>query len=73
MELLPPSARLVYKTLESGGPLTQKDIIEKTYLPPRTVRYALARLRDMNVLVERFCFRDARQSLYGLNAAEEAK
>jgi transcription initiation factor IIE alpha subunit len=73
MELLPPSARLVYKTLESGGLLTRKDIIEKTCLPPRTVQYALTRLRDMNVLIERFYFKDARQSLYGLNAAEGVK
>jgi DNA-binding MarR family transcriptional regulator len=57
----------VYKVLESSGLLTQKDIIKKTYLPPRTVRYALDRLREENVLVERFYFKDARQSLYGLN------
>jgi DNA-binding MarR family transcriptional regulator len=60
----------VYRTLKTCGPLTQKDIIKKTYLPPRTVRYALGRLRDENILVERFCFKDARQSLYGLSPAE---
>jgi transcription initiation factor IIE alpha subunit len=64
---LPPSAKLVYKVLETSGLITQKEIIEKTYLPPRTVRYALNRLRDENILKERFYFRDARQSLYGLN------
>jgi transcription initiation factor IIE alpha subunit len=64
---LPPSAKLVYKVLESSGLITQKEIIKKTYLPPRTVRYALNRLRDENILQERFYFRDARQSLYGLN------
>jgi transcription initiation factor IIE alpha subunit len=58
----------VYKVLESGGLLTQKEIIDKTYLPPRTVRYALGRLRSEKVITERFCFRDARQSLYGLHA-----
>jgi DNA-binding MarR family transcriptional regulator len=54
--------------LESGSLLTQKDIISKTYLPARTVRYALSRLRDENLIQERFYFQDARQSLYGLNA-----
>jgi len=36
------------------------------------VRYALNRLRDEKILQERFYFRDARQSLYGLslNTAE---
>jgi hypothetical protein len=54
--------------LESGLLLTQKDIISKTYLPARTVRYALSRLKDEDLLLERFYFQDARQSLYGLNA-----
>jgi hypothetical protein len=53
--------------LESGSLLTQKDIVAKTYLPPRTVRYALNRLKERHVLQERFYFQDARQSLYGLN------
>jgi len=53
--------------LESGRLLTQKDIINKTYLPARTVRYALNRLKEQNLLLERFYFQDARQSLYGLN------
>jgi hypothetical protein len=50
--------------------LTQKDIISKTYLPARTVRYALSRLKDEDLLQERFYFQDARQSLYGLNAQD---
>lgn len=54
--------------LECNGLLTQKEIITRTYLPPRTVRYALSRLRTEKVITERFCFRDARQSLYGLDA-----
>ncbi len=69
VEHLPPSAKLVYKVLEAEGLLTQKDLINKTYLPGRTVRYALARLKGENVLQERFCFQDARQTLYGLNMA----
>ncbi|MCK9581464.1 MAG: winged helix-turn-helix transcriptional regulator [Methanoregula sp.] len=63
---LPPSAKLVYKVLESEGLLTQKDLIRETSLPSRTVRYALARLREEKILVERYYFTDARQSLYGL-------
>ena len=67
VEYLPPSAKQVFQVLASGGPLTQKDIISKTDLPPRTVRYALGRLRGEEMLQERFCFSDARQSLYSLN------
>jgi len=53
--------------LESESLLTQKEIIAKTYLPARTVRYALHRLKEENLLLKRFSFRDARQSLYSLN------
>jgi len=57
----------VYKVLETGNHLTQKDIIRETSLPSRTVRYALGRLKDENIIVERYYFTDARQSLYGLD------
>ncbi|PKL59789.1 MAG: ArsR family transcriptional regulator [Methanomicrobiales archaeon HGW-Methanomicrobiales-4] len=63
---MPPSAKLVYKVLESGDRLTQKDIIEKTRLPPRTVRYAIRRLKTNGLLKERISFMDARQSLYSI-------
>jgi DNA-binding MarR family transcriptional regulator len=63
---LPPSAKLVYKVLENDGQLTQKDLVERTALPSRTVRYAIGRLKEKNLLVEHFYFIDARQSLYSL-------
>ena len=63
---LPPSAKLVFKVLEIDGQLTQKDLIERTALPSRTVRYALRRLAAEELLIERFHFMDARQSLYAL-------
>jgi DNA-binding MarR family transcriptional regulator len=66
---LPPSARLVIKALESESQLTQKEIVQRTYLPARTVRYALTRLKKEKLLKERFHFQDARQSLYSLNAS----
>jgi hypothetical protein len=70
VEYLPPSAKQVFLVLASDGPLTQKDIISKTDLPPRTVRYALGRLKGEEMLEERFCFSDARQSLYSLNGID---
>jgi hypothetical protein len=70
VEYLPPSAKQVFQVLASDGPLTQKDIITRTDLPPRTVRYALGRLMYEEMLEELFCFSDARQSLYSLNGME---
>jgi len=61
---LPPSAKLVYKVLEYNGPLTQKGIVEESMLSPRTVRYALERLEEIEVVDEDVYFADARQNLY---------
>ncbi len=61
----------MYKVLETGSQLSQKELIRETALPSRTVRYALNRLKDENILIERHYFVDARQSLYGLSLHKE--
>lgn len=61
---LPPSAKLVYKTLEYNGELTQQQIIEESLLPSRTVRYALQRLQETGTVTKEVHFPDARQSRY---------
>ena len=61
---MPPSAKLVMKVLEYEGPLTQRDIVKKTLLPPRTVRYALSILLRKGIISKVTNLRDARQSLY---------
>jgi len=63
---LPPSAKLVAKVLEYNGSLTQSQLAEETLLPPRTVRYALTRLEDVDVVGSRFSFSDARKRIYTL-------
>ena len=64
---LPPSAKLVAKVLEYNGTLTQSQLAEETMLPPRTVRYALTRLEEVEVVESRFSFSDARKRLYSLS------
>lgn len=61
---LPPSAKLVFKVLEYNGPMTQKGIVEESMLSARTVRYALERLEEIDVVEEDVYFADARQNLY---------
>jgi DNA-binding MarR family transcriptional regulator len=63
---LPPSAKLVAKTLEYEGPLTQARLTEETLLPSRTVRDALGRLEDGDLVSSRLSLVDARQRVYGL-------
>ena len=64
---LPPSAKLVAKVLEYNDTMTQQEIAEETLLPSRTVRYALNRLDEENVIESRFSFSDARKRLYTLD------
>jgi DNA-binding MarR family transcriptional regulator len=63
---LPPSAKLVAKVLEYKGTLTQSQLAEESLLPPRTVRYALTRLEEVEVVESRFSFTDARKRVYTL-------
>lgn len=64
---LPPSAKLVAKVLEYNDRLTQSQLAEETMLPPRTVRYALTRLEEVDAVDSRFSFTDARKRVYALS------
>ena len=63
---LPPSAKLVAKVLETDSPLSQGQLAEESLLPDRTVRYALNRLEDVELVGSRYSFRDARKQVYYL-------
>jgi DNA-binding MarR family transcriptional regulator len=63
---LPPSAKLVAKVLETDAPLSQGQLAEESLLPERTVRYALNRLEDTNLVEARYSVRDARKQVYSL-------
>ena len=63
---MPPSAKLVAKVLAYEGALTQQQLATETLLPGRTVRYALTRLEDADVVDSRFSFTDARKRVYSL-------
>lgn len=67
---MPPSAKLVYKVLEWNGELTQRQIAEESMLPQRTVRHALTKLENEDLIDKRLSFRDARQRLYSLPEAD---
>lgn len=62
----PPSVKLVFKALEQTGMMILKDIEKETYLPYRTVRYAVKKLKDGGLVTRIFYVPDARQSLYHL-------
>lgn len=72
---LPPSAKLVLKVLEYNGGLTQKQIVENSRLSQRTVRDALDRLQEHDIVEKDIYIPDARQNIYRLadcvDAADE--
>lgn len=63
---LPPSAKLVAKVLETDAPLSQGQLAEESLLPDRTVRYALNRLEESDIVDSRYSFKDARKQVYFL-------
>jgi len=63
---LPPSCKLVYFVLRQEGPMTQGTLTDESMLPPRTVRYALRRLEEINTITNMIHIRDARQNVYDI-------
>jgi len=44
--------------------MTHKEIVRMSHLAPRTVRYALKKLKENHLIIEKFNFKDARQIIY---------
>lgn len=64
---MPPSSKLLLKTLEYEGSMTQRELAAKTHLPDRTVRLALSHLLDKGYVKKRVSIRDARQKIYEIS------
>ena len=61
---LPPSAKLAYYVLDEEGPFDQTGLAEETRLSTRTVRFAVEKLIEVDLVEEGLCPRDARRSVY---------
>lgn len=64
---MPPSSKLLLKTLEYEGPMTQRQLAARTLLPARTVRMALSNLASRGYVSRRVSPRDARQKIYAIS------
>ncbi|WP_066418099.1 ArsR family transcriptional regulator [Halorubrum aethiopicum] len=64
LESLPPSAKLVYYVLDAEGRFDQTGLAEETRLSTRTVRFAIEKLAEADLVEEGFCPTDARRSVY---------
>ena len=63
---LPASSKLIYKILTHEGNMTQKELINASLLPERTVRYGLNMLFKKGLITHQPHFTDARQTVYGV-------
>lgn len=63
---MPPSAKLILKTLEYEGALSQKELAARTMLPERTIRLSLSHLLSQGYVKKKTSLRDARQRIYEL-------
>ncbi|HUR68952.1 MAG TPA: helix-turn-helix domain-containing protein [Candidatus Thermoplasmatota archaeon] len=70
---LPNSARQVFDTLATRGPLTHKDLVRVTGMPGRTVRYAVGRLKEAGVLTSRHNLQDCRQCFFFVDCHSDPK
>lgn len=77
---LPASARTVFDTILVAGPLTNGALRTETGLPPRTLRFAVRRLKDAGLVQSRGSLRDGRNTYVcvakecvGAEALEEAR
>jgi DNA-binding MarR family transcriptional regulator len=64
LDELPPSCKLVYMVMRARDNVTQTELADATRLPSRTVRYALDRLEEHDLVTARPSVRDGRQKRY---------
>ena len=77
---LPDSAQKVFSAIRDDGPLTHADLREGTGIPPRTIRYAVKRLKEEGLIDTRCSLRDCRTCYFfvhkrcvGVDALHEAR
>ena len=61
---IPKSSKKVMKIFDSGCSMTQKELVKKTNLHPRTVLYALKKLKEWQLLIKKLRMDDLRQIMY---------
>lgn len=67
----PPSVKLVYWVLKQESPLSQDHLADETLLPDRTIRYALTRLEEADVVDATIDLTDPRRRVYTLKQVAE--
>ena len=61
---LPDSARRVFTAIREKGPISHSGLREATALPPRTIRFAVKRLRTEGLVDSRLSLKDSRTCFF---------
>ena len=61
---LSPSGKFILYIIKQRGPLAQKDILDKTLLPKRTVAYSLKKLLEEHFITQYTDTKDKRIKYY---------
>jgi len=61
---LSPSSKFILYILKQRGPLSQKEILQKTLLPKRTAAYSLRKLLDYHFIKKNKNRKDKRISIF---------
>lgn len=69
----PPSAELVYRLVARHEPVTLATLEAHSHRPGRTLRFALERLLEADLVVKRPNVRDARQYLFETTATPSTR
>lgn len=64
---LPKSCKRVILVLENKGGMTQRDLIDETKMPSKTVRFGLTRLMELGLVISSPYLNDLRSQYYQLN------
>lgn len=65
---LPMSAQKTFAAVREAGPLTASELQERTGIPGRTLRHAVARLKEEGMLDTRCSLRDCRTCYFFVSA-----
>lgn len=68
LNIMPPSAQIVYQIILSHEPLTSKELVSETRYSIRTIRYALRRLMNAQLIVQIPDIRDTRRCFYAISS-----
>jgi hypothetical protein len=67
---LPPSAKKIFALFSDGNTYTVQELRKRTGYSIRCTRYAVQLLKKNRMIVAKFNFRDARQTLYRISGDE---